>query len=126
LSLVLADLVLLAHLAFVLFVALGGLLALRWRHVPWVHLPAVAWGVLIEISGGICPLTPLENRLRAAAGEARYEESFIEHYILPVLYPAALTRETQFVLAAFLVSLNLVVYVAVWYRWRRSGRERRR
>jgi len=116
-SLFFADLVLLLHLAFVLFAALGGLLALRWRRAPWVHLPAAAWGAFIEISGGICPLTPLENRFREAAGASGYQEGFIEHYLVSLLYPE-LTRETQFVLAALLVVLNVVVYTIVWRRRR--------
>jgi len=113
---VLADLVLLVHLAFVLFGALGGLLALRWRRAMWVHLPAVAWGAYIELSGGICPLTPLENRLRQAAGEGGYEGGFVEHYLVALLYPSALSRNTQFLLAALLVFVNLVIYVLVWRR----------
>jgi hypothetical protein len=113
---VLADLVLLVHLAFVLFGALGGLLALRWRRAMWVHLPAVAWGAYIELSGGICPLTPLENRLRQAAGEGGYEGGFVEHYLVALLYPSALSRNTQFLLAALLVFVNLVIYTQVWRR----------
>jgi len=111
----LADIVLVAHLAFVLFAGLGGLFALRWRRAPWVHLPAVAWGTFIEISGGICPLTPLENRLRQIAGGAGYEQGFIEHYIVSLLYPA-LPRNTQFILAALLVVLNIIIYAIVWRR----------
>lgn len=120
----LADLVLVAHLAFVVFAALGGLLALRWRRAPWVHLPAVAWGAFIEISGGLCPLTPLENRLRQAAGESGYQGDFIEHYIVSLLYPSSLSRDVQFVLAALLVVLNLVVYAVVWRRGRRAAKSR--
>jgi len=114
----LADLVLVVHLAFVAFAALGGLLALRWRRAAWVHLPAAAWGAYIEISGGICPLTPLENRLRQGAGGTGYDGGFVEHYLVALLYPEALTRGTQFTLAALLVVLNLVVYGFVWRRWR--------
>ncbi|HSK11267.1 MAG TPA: DUF2784 domain-containing protein [Vicinamibacterales bacterium] len=120
----LADVVLVVHLGFVLFVVLGGLLALRWRMAPLVHLPALAWGAYIEISGGICPLTPLENRLREAAGGTGYDEGFIEHYLVPILYPSALSRDSQFTLAGLLVVLNLVIYVTVWRRRvaRRRGR----
>lgn len=121
----LADLVLVAHLAFVAFAALGGLLALRWRRVPWVHLPAVAWGAFIEIRGGVCPLTPLENRLRQAAGGSGYKGDFIEHYIVSVLYPSGLSRDAQFVLAALLLVLNLVVYAVVWRRGRRRAAKAR-
>ena len=82
-----ADLIVLLHFAFVVFVVLGGLLALRWPRVVWLHVPAVIWGALVEFTGWICPLTPLENRLRRASGEASYQGDFIAHYILPALYP---------------------------------------
>lgn len=119
----LADLVVVLHLAFVLFVVLGGLLALRWRWVPWLHLPAAAWGGFIEATGRICPLTPLENSLRAAAGGSGYEGDFIQHYLIPIVYPPALTREIQLALGALLLVVNLVIYGAVW---RRRTRERTR
>jgi len=112
----LANLVVLLHFAFIVFAALGGLLALRWRRVPWVHLPAVAWAGLIELTGGVCPLTPLENRLRAAAGDEAYAGDFIAHYLGPVIYPPGLTREIQMLLAALLVLMNAVVYMVVWRR----------
>ena len=118
----LADLVLVGHLAFVLFAALGGLLALRWRLAPLVHLPALAWGAFIEISGGICPLTPLENHLRQQAGGAGYEGGFVEHYLVSLLYPSELTRELQFVLAALLVALNVGIYAFAWRRRRPAHR----
>jgi Protein of Unknown function (DUF2784) len=117
----LADAVVTLHFLFVLFVALGGLLALRWRWLPWLHLPAAVWGGFIELSGRICPLTPLENRLRRAAGSSGYEGDFIEHYLLPVIYPAGLTREIQLALAALLVILNAVIYAVVWKRRVRAG-----
>jgi hypothetical protein len=113
-----ADAVLLLHLGFIAFVLLGGLLALRWPRAAWVHLPAAAWGVWIELSGALCPLTPLENRLRAAAGQAGYEGGFIEHYLLALIYPAGLTREVQWVLAALVVATNLAIYAWVWRRRR--------
>lgn len=116
----LADAVLLLHLAFVLFVVAGGLLALRWRWMPWLHLPALAWAVWIEFSGRICPLTPLENWLRRAGGKGGYAGGFVEHYVLPVLYPDGLTRELQWTLGAGLVLLNLLVYG--WLLWRRRRR----
>lgn len=118
----LADLVVLLHLGFVGFVTLGGLLALRWRRAPLLHLPALVWGVWIEISGGICPLTPLENRLREQAGGTVYSGGFVEHYILPVLYPAGLTRHTQFVLAGLVLAVNLAVYAVLWHHRYRRGR----
>jgi hypothetical protein len=115
-----ADLVLLLHFLFVLFVALGGVLALWWRRVVWLHVPAVVWGVWIELSGSICPLTPLENRLRRARGEAEYEGDFIAHYILPVLYPEGLTRSHQLALAALALFVNVFVYALVFARHRRT------
>lgn len=114
-----ADGVLVLHLLFIVFVLGGGLLALRWPHAPWLHLPAAAWGAFIEASGRICPLTPLENRLRAAAGQAGYEGGFIEHYLLPLIYPAGLTRELQWLFAAVVVGANLAIYAWVWRRRRR-------
>lgn len=115
----LADLVLLAHLAFILFAALGALAALVWRRAPWVHLPAVAWGVAIELCGGSCPLTPLENALRRAAGESGYAGGFIEHYLAPIVYPPGLSPRTQLVLGVGLVVLNLALYAWVLERRRR-------
>ena len=117
---ILADLVVGLHAAFVVFVVAGGLLALRWPRVALVHLPAAVWGALIEFQGWICPLTPLEKSLRAAAGQAGYEGGFIEHYLLPVLYPSGLTRGVQLVLGTAVVAINLGVYGYLWLR-RRSG-----
>ena len=94
---------------------------LRWRWIPLVHLPAALWGVYIEISGGICPLTPLENALRRAAGSSGYSGSFVEHYIVPVIYPASLTSAVQLTLAASLVLANLAIYSAVVWSRRRSS-----
>ena len=98
------------HFAFVLFVVLGGLLVLRWPRMAWLHLPAVAWGAGIEFLGWICPLTPLEIRLRQAAGLAGYEGGFVEHYLLPVLYPETLTRSVQVVLGFLVLVVNVVIY----------------
>ncbi|MDZ4675625.1 MAG: DUF2784 domain-containing protein [Gemmatimonadota bacterium] len=117
----LADLVLLVHLAFLLFVVLGGLLALRWRWAPWLHLPAVVWGVYTEFAGVICPLTPLENHLRRLGGEAGYAGGFIEHYLTGTLYPAGLTRELQWGLGVLALLVNLLVYGWILRR-RRAGR----
>jgi len=109
----LADLVLVVHLAFVLFVVLGGLLVLRWPRLAWLHVPAAVWGVLIEYTGWICPLTPLENSLRERGGGAGYSGGFIEDYIQPVLYPAGLTRGTQIVLGSLALLVNLTAYGVV-------------
>ena len=106
----LADLVLLLHLAFVVFVLLGGLLVLRRPKVAWLHLPAAAWGVLIEFAGWICPLTPLEVSWRIRGGEAGYAGGFIAHYVTAALLPAGLTRGVQIVLGAFALLLNLTIY----------------
>lgn len=114
----LADFVLVLHVAFIVFVLAGGLLALRWRWVPAVHLPAAFWGVFVEVSGRMCPLTPLESSLRRAAGDAGYAGGFIEHYLLPVIYPAGLTPRVQLVLAGLVVLANALVYAVVWRRRR--------
>jgi hypothetical protein len=111
-----AGAVLLIHFGFVLFVLLGGLLVWKWPRLAWLHLPAVLWGALIEFSGGICPLTPLENRLRQAAGEGGYPGGFIERYLLPVIYPAELTRDVQVLLGLLVLALNLAVYAALWIK----------
>ena len=117
---ILADLVVALHFAFVLFVVLGGLFALRWPRAAWLHLPAAIWGAGIEFVAGICPLTPLENRFRRLGGEAGYSGGFVEHYVLPVLYPAGLTHDVQLVLGTIVVVLNVVIYTVVWRRWRRG------
>jgi hypothetical protein len=116
----LANAVLVAHFIFVLFVVLGGLLVLRWPKAAFLHLPAAVWGVAIEYTGGICPLTPLENALRARAGERGYEGDFVARYLLPVLYPDGLTREAQIVLGSLALLFNVVVYSIAWRRQRRA------
>lgn len=98
------------HLAFVAFVMTGAALSLRWRWIPWVHVPAAAWATFVELSGRICPLTPLENTLRARAGLAPYSGDFIARYVFPVLYPEGLTRDLQMVFGATVVIVNLLVY----------------
>ena len=107
---ILADVVVGIHALFVAFVVAGGLLALRWPWVAAVHLPAAVWGTLIELQGWVCPLTPLEKSLRATAGQSGYQGGFIEHYLLPVLYPAGLTRNVQVVLGSLVLVINLVIY----------------
>ena len=115
-----ADLVLVIHLGFVVFVVLGGLLALRYRWLIFVHVPAAIWGAFVEISGRICPLTTWENQLRQGAGDSGYADSFVEHYLLPVIYPAALTRTIQVWIAGIVIVVNLVIYGWLAYRLRQS------
>ena len=115
-----ADAIVLLHFAFVIFVVAGGLLAIRWPPVMWVHLPAALWGIVIEVAGWVCPLTPLENYLREKGGAAGYEGDFIAHYIVPLLYPAGLTRDWQLVLGGFAFAVNAVVYGVVFLRHRRG------
>lgn len=121
----LADAVVVLHFAFVLFVVAGGLLVLRRPRLARVHLPVAAYGALIEFVGWICPLTPLEKWLRRAAGEAGYAGGFVEHYILPVLYPRGLTREVQLALGVLVLAVNLAIYFLVWRRHRRRRRATR-
>lgn len=106
----LADLVLVLHLLFILFVVLGALLVFRWPGVMYLHVPAAAWGALIEFFGWVCPLTPLENTLRTRAGESAYNAGFIEHYLEPVIYPAGLTADISLVLGLGVVAVNLLIY----------------
>ncbi|HEX2717671.1 MAG TPA: DUF2784 domain-containing protein [Gemmatimonadaceae bacterium] len=117
---ILADAVLVAHFGFVLFVVLGGLLALRWPRVAWVHVPVALYGALIELVGFVCPLTPLENHFRRLGGEAGYAGGFIDHYITPTLYPEGLARDAQLVLGVSVLALNVAVYGIWWRRRRRS------
>ena len=121
----LADGVLVVHLAFVLFVVLGGLLVLRWPKLAWIHVPVALYGAIIEFAGFICPLTPLENSLRQRGGEAGYEGGFVEHYITAALYPSGLTREIQIVLGLAVLALNGVVYGVVIRRTRSDTKRRR-
>ena len=114
-----ADGVLLAHLAFILFALFGGALAARWRWMPLLHLPTAAWAAFVELTGRICPLTYLENDLRIRAGQSGYTQSFVEHYLLDLIYPSGLTRELQFALAATVVVVNIAIYA--WLAWRLRG-----
>ncbi len=116
-----ADLVVALHFLFILFVILGGLLVLKRRRIAFLHIPAALWGAAIEFGGWICPLTPLENRLRAAAGSDTYATGFIDHYITPLVYPPGLTRSDQLLLGAAVLVLNLGIYGWVL----RSARRRR-
>jgi hypothetical protein len=117
-----ADAVVLVHLAFVVFVVVGGCLAIRWPLVAWLHVPAALWGAWAELTATICPLTPLENALRRRAGEAGYEGGFIEHYLIPLLYPAGLTPGHQRWLGAFVVAVNVAAYALAIRRTRRLRR----
>jgi hypothetical protein len=113
---VLADLVVMMHLAFVLFAVLGGFLVIKWKRYAWIHLPIVVWAALIEFAGWVCPLTPLENWLRERGGEIVYRSGFVEHYILPLLYPTVLTRRLQIALGLLVLIINVVIYGWVWRR----------
>jgi hypothetical protein len=117
-----ADAVLLIHLAFILFALLGAVIAARWRWIVVVHLPAAMWGFFVELTGRICPLTYLENYLRTRAGLSGYTDSFLEHYLLAIIYPAGLTREIQFMLASVVVVVNIAIYGWLLYYWRTSRR----
>ena len=119
---ILADLLVILHFAFAAFVVFGGFLAWKWQWAVFAHVPALAWGFWVEITGQICPLTPLENHLRHLAGEAGYQGGFLEHYLLPILYPPGLTQKVQWVLAALLLAINLIAYGALL----RPRRHRRR
>ncbi len=115
----LANLVLLLHLAFILFVALGGLAVLRWPRLAWLHLPCVAWGVTVEWMGWYCPLTPLENHYLRLAGAQGYEGDFLQHYLLSTIYPEGLTRETQTAIGLAALLINALVYGWLLMRRRR-------
>lgn len=117
-SAVLADTVLVIHGLFIVWAALGALAVWRWPRLAALHLPALAWAVWIEASGGICPLTPLENSLRRAAGQAGYSGGFIDHYLGSIIYPAGLTREVQWLVAGVLLVVNLALYALMLTRAR--------
>lgn len=116
-----ADMIVALHFAFVVFAVLGGSLVLKWPHWAWLHVPAFIWAALVMFAGWICPLTPLEIWLRQQGGEAAYHTSFIEHYILPLLYPVELTRELQVFLGVLVLVINLAIYGWLWCKRRRGG-----
>lgn len=111
-----ADAVVLVHLGFILFVLFGALLLLRWRWLALLHVPAVAWAATVELLQLYCPLTPLENQLRQAAGQVGYSDGFIEHYLIPLIYPAGLTAQSQLWLGVLVLLVNLPIYL--WLLWR--------
>jgi hypothetical protein len=115
-----ADAVLVVHFAFIVFVVGGALLAFRFSWMPWLHLPAAAWGIWVEIAGRICPLTTLENDLRLRAGLTGYKDSFIEHYLFPVIYPSGLTRGMQLAIAAIVIVTNTALYFLLLRRRRKT------
>jgi hypothetical protein len=115
-----ADVVLLLHLVFILFVVLGGWLVLRSPKIIWLHFPAAVWGAFIEFSGRVCPLTPLENHLRITSGSAGYSGGFIERYLIPIVYPSGLNRSVQVVLGLVVILVNAVFYGAIIVRWSRG------
>lgn len=121
----LADLTLVGHLAFIVFVGAGGLLVGRWPRLAWLHLPAAAWGALVEITGLACPLTPLEKHFRLLAGEASYAGDFIGHYLAALIYPEGLTRPLQIGLGLLAILMNLAIYAWVIRRLRRKRRTNR-
>ncbi|MGB1036803.1 MAG: DUF2784 domain-containing protein [Candidatus Puniceispirillales bacterium] len=112
-----AEVIVVIHFLFICFVVAGGFLVLRWRWLAWIHLPVVAWGALVELMSWVCPLTPLENWLRRAAGGQGYEGGYIEHYLLPIIYPAGLTHEIQIMLGLFVIAINLIIYSFVIRRY---------
>ncbi|MDD1635752.1 MAG: DUF2784 domain-containing protein [Methylococcaceae bacterium] len=116
-----ADAILFLHLAFIVFVVIGGLLAVWRRGVLFIHLPAALWGVFVELTGRVCPLTSLENTFRIKAGYAGYSKSFVEHYLLGIIYPEGLTREVQYFLGALVVVVNVAIYLWLFYRFRQEN-----
>ena len=116
-----ADVIVLIHFSFILFVICGGFLALKWRKIIWLHLPAAVWGTLIEFYGWICPLTILENQLRRDNAGGAYSTGFIEHYIIPVIYPEGLTPEIQIILGIVVIVVNLFIYTLVFKKWVRQA-----
>lgn len=113
-----ADVLVVVHFLFILFVVAGGMLILYRPRMAFLHLPAVIWGAAVELCGWICPLTPLENYFRRIAGDAGYSGGFIEHYLIPLIYPENLTAEKQYVLGGLVIVVNLIFYFLLWRRKR--------
>jgi hypothetical protein len=116
---ILSDLVILTHFSFVLFVIIGGFLVIRWKRIAWLHIPAFLWAGLVEIAGFQCPLTPLESWLAERSGAGAYRTGFVEHHIIPILYPASLTRDLQVALGFFVLLVNLGIYGVLFRRTHR-------
>jgi hypothetical protein len=112
-----ADALVAVHFAFIAFVLAGGFLVLRHRKWAWLHVPAVAWAVWTEFTATVCPLTPWENALRVAAGEAGYDGGFVEHYVMPIIYPGGLTHDVQIALGVVVVAVNAAIYALAARRW---------
>ncbi len=119
-NLFLADTLVVLHLLFVTFAVAGGFLLVRWPGLVWLHVPAASWGAYIEFSGGICPLTPLENALRARGGGGSYRGDFVDHYLLPTLYPDNLSLSIQMMLGTLVVGVNLIAYARAYRAWKRT------
>jgi hypothetical protein len=118
-----ADFLVILHLAFIVFVLLGGILLLKWWRLIYLHLPAVTWGILIELRGWLCPLTPLEQHFRALAGNKGYSGGFVEHYLTSLIYPAGLTRDFQLLIALCVITVNLVIYAVIYVKYQRHRRD---
>ena len=119
---IIADILVIVHFLFILFVIFGGFLVLRWRFVFWIHIPCAMWGMLIEFAGWLCPITPLENHFRHLAGQAGYHGGFINHYIMPVIYPAGLTRDIQYLLGTGVLIITIIAYSLVIYQRMKQNR----
>ena len=117
---IIADGLVLIHLVFICFVVFGGILVMRWKWVSLFHLPAVAWGALIEFQGWICPLTPLEQHFRHLAGQSGYSGGFIEHYLIPLIYPSGLTRSIQMAIGVFVIIMNMIIYGRWFYHLKKA------
>ena len=123
LSRIAAEGIVVVHLIFILFVILGGLALFKWPWMIWVHVPAAVWGGLVELVGAPCPLTPLENHLRQAGNADAYSGGFIDHYIMPIVYPPGLTRQTQVVLGVLILAVNFAIYFKFLTRKTKAAKE---
>jgi len=117
---IIADFLVIIHMAFICFVVLGGLLVMRWKWIAIIHLPSVAWAAFIEFQGWICPLTPLEQHFRHLAGQSGYSGGFIEHYLIPLIYPSGLTRSIQMAIGVFVIIMNMIIYGRWFYHLKKA------